>query len=249
MSNGGRYSYYRSWTFAASLMQTELAKLSIFLSFAGYLVIFSDAFFEGGYPNFPGLGLEKVDPGNAQTFMVSSVTKWRLIYFGLLSLMVGRLFFNFKCPTRLREHGFTKSGYIQSIKRTLLRSDCDAMFDRVKPDQNDPEVYMFEMKKQELYEILFPDFNAWARALWKHNTETAWQQDHKTNWTEEEAAPVQTAQLQNFLTDSLSKDFDMAICENPIPRFGTFAFGLLGYSLLTIPALDLLLSVIRAIAC
>ena len=239
-------SWNPTWDQIAPYMQTELARLSIFMSLVGYMVVFSDLLFVDGVPSFSGLlASSSTEEPSANYFMLEAETKWRLTYFAFFSLFIARLWFNFCCPKRLKR-GFVKSDYVQSIQSLPIKSDIDSMFSRVAPKQRaDQEDYSFEEQRQELIGLLFPNYDIWQKAVREVNLQNAWKGDRVEKSSKDEAKDVQHAELGVFFTDCLAKDFELAIYERRGHRFAVGVLGGCGYVLLTIPAFDLLQTVLR----
>lgn len=236
-----------TWKHVAPLMQTELARLSLFMSFAGYLVLFSDVFFENGYPSFAGLLGHDVGASAAPTFFLSPVSKWQMIYFGLMFLMVGRLFFSWRCPDRLKEHGFRRIDFIQSCQRLTLKSSFVEMLDRVEMKEGEKgRISGFETKRVELTKLLFTEYDLWGRIRNEQRKKDAWKppQAEGDRKQAEDDKQQQQAALMEFFSDCLSQDYDLAIYERRPWRVSSILFGLAGYTLLAIPALDLMQAIV-----
>ncbi|MDR7124896.1 hypothetical protein [Pseudotabrizicola sp. 4114] len=240
-----RVQSHFSWEIVAPLLQTEIARLSIFMSLAGYVVLFSDLLFTQGYPTFSNLFQGERDPVSAGVFLLSPIVKWRMVYIGLIFLMFGRLLFSFGCPARLKTHGFSKVDYVQSAQKSVIRSEYDAMFARVGSSPTVAAPGTFGMQKNELYGLLFPDFDVWGKAIYEVNRGIRGQ-DH--NMSADDAKPNQEAALGNFLRDAWASDYELALLESPTPRLLSIFAGGMGYLLLAIPSLDLMQAVLRAIA-
>ena len=155
-----------TWDKIAPLMQTEFARLSVFVSLIGYLLIFSDVLFENGYPTFSVMLGQPKDAVATDLFLLSATTKWRLLYLGVIFLMIGRITFDMFWPNRLKTKGFAKADFVENAQKTIIRSEIDAMFARVAPrDCDDTTQSEFAPKRTELCDILFPKFNHWARTV------------------------------------------------------------------------------------
>lgn len=234
-----------NWVVIAPFMQTELARLSIFMSLAGYVIVFSDLLFPNGLPSFNGLvGAASGNTVADDRFFLSSLLKWQLFYFALIFLMCARLLFISRCPKRLKEHGFLKSAYIQSMQTPLIENDLEAVLSRISPKSgNTYDNSVFDQKKHDLTLLLFPEYNLWAKINYQLNAE---QSGIGNAPSDVDASDAQPSALHGFLVESLEDDFDLALRENVISRLSVTILGLLGYLLVAIPSVDLMRAVFLA---
>ena len=241
--------FISSWDRVAPLMQTEIARLSIFMSLAGYTVLFSDLIFKDGYPNFTNLGIQDLSSGGPSLFCLPSTMKWQMFYFAMVFLMAGRLLYVWGCPDRLKEHGFQKFAFVQSVKTALPKTAYDEMFKRVCAAHNSRGIgnsYEFEQKKRELDKLLYPDYDRWATVMYNHNlkvSQNAWGNGASAS----EAAPLQKTALMIFLEEVVVQDFKLAILEARFCCMLSGIAGVIGYFLIVLPSIDLLKAVIHAV--
>lgn len=239
-------AYLFSWEGLAPLMQTELARLSVFMSLAGYAVVFSDLLFSSGLPSFERLlGSSSSETLNTNYFLLDAPVKWRCAYFAFVALFLARICFTSCRPTRL-EHELRKIDFIQSMKSTHIRSEFEAMFNRVTPSESAAGWHDFDHKRQEFLGLYFPEFDMWAKILAQSKSQHPQRQDHSGETAQDEKAPDQQEALQAFLDDCLEKDYQLAILERIAARVIVGIASIFGYCLLAIPALDLLQAAVRA---
>lgn len=220
------FSYNFQWANYTILFNGNLARVSAFIPFFGYLIIFND-----GISQY--LTFEKLAPNGSGTAFISSDTRLRLVYFGLVALGISEIIYLLRRPhvIKLGENFFAYKSkvldlasprYFAEIHYAIRNSGFDPSTQGGKYYDRDYEDFM------EMCTGAKPGLSI----------REAYEAGKSANWDEARSRfePLLTGMLEEkYFLEGRKRLFSLTIA---------LAFAVLGYLFLAVPSIELLLRVV-----
>lgn len=214
------------WENYAYLFEGALPRLATAIPLAGYLVVFNDGIAQ--YLTFNSLA-----PNGSAAGLLSTSTRLRLIYFGLVSLGIAALLYKLRRPYVIR-----MGSTFEKYKAAMLNLAAPSMFIEanysITRSGFDPWT-----RGGKYYDSEYEDFIELATgARPGQSIKEAYENRKAANWTEAitRYEPLITGMLQEvYFREGRKRRFSLTIA---------IALAVLGYELLAIPSLELFVRVL-----
>lgn len=220
------FAYNYQWANYTVLFSGNLARVSAFVPFFGYLIIFND-----GISQY--LTFERLAPKASGSALISSETRLRLVYFGLLSLGLSEIIYLLRRP-----HVIKLGANFFAFKAKILDLASPRYFAEIhyeiKNSRFDPST-----QGGKYYDRDYEDFmEVCTGAKPGRSIREAYEAGKSANWDEARSRfePLLTGMLEEkYFVEGRKRLYSLSIA---------LAFAILGYLFLAVPSIELLLRVI-----
>lgn len=213
------FIYNYSWSDYVVLFDGWVARCAVTVPIVGYLILFNDSISEH-------LSFNKLAHENLISFGLSSATRLKLIYFGLILLGAANLLYRWRSPFVFKI-GRNEADYVENALRRFTAYTYVTIHERIrmgghktlhgKYDDAEYESFLDEALGRESGDPKGESIGDWTAAKNKYEN------------------LLRSMLIENFFRNDIRKRFSLTAC---------VVLSLLGYSFLLLPSFDLFAKVL-----